>query len=63
MKVKVIEMFWDKYNTETLHKVNDVLDNITKERYSEIKELVEIIEIKKEEENSKKERKNLLEEC
>lgn len=62
MKVKVIEMFWDKYNPETLHKVNDVLENVTKERYSEIKELVEIIEIKKEE-NSKKERKNLLEEC
>lgn len=49
MKVKVIEMFWDKYNPKVLHKVNDVLENITEERYSEIKELVEIIENKKEE--------------
>ncbi|MBP3504708.1 MAG: hypothetical protein J6K18_06225 [Bacilli bacterium] len=49
MKVKVIEMFWDKYNPKTLHKVNDVLENVTDERYSEIKELVEIIENKKEE--------------
>lgn len=49
MKVKVIEMFWDKYNPKILHKVNDVLENITEERYSEIKELVEIIENKKEE--------------
>lgn len=49
MKVKVIEMFWDKYNPKVLYKVNDVLENITEERYSEIKELVEIIENKKEE--------------
>lgn len=49
MKVKVIEMFWDKYNPKVLHKVNDVLVNITEERYSEIKELVEIIENKKQE--------------
>lgn len=49
MKVKIIEMFWDKYNPKTLHKVNDVLENVTDERYSEIKELVEIIENKKEE--------------
>ena len=52
MKVKVIEMFWDKYNPKTLHKVNDVLENISKETYEEIKTLVEII---KEEKNSKKE--------
>ena len=59
MKVRVKTLFWDKYNPEVLHKVNDVLDNITEERYSEIKNLVEIIENNK----PKKERKNLLEGC
>lgn len=49
MKVKVIEMFWDKYNPKVLHKVNDVLESITEERYNEIKSLVEIIKKEKEE--------------
>lgn len=49
MKVKVIEMFWDKYNPKILHKVNDVLENVSEERYSEIKDLVQVIENKKEE--------------
>lgn len=60
MRVKVKEMFWDKYKPKTLHKVNDVLENITEKRYSEIKNLVEVIE---EDKNSKKERNNLLEGC
>ena len=46
MKVRVVVMFRDKYNLKIVHKVNDVLENITKERYEEIKDFVEIIEEK-----------------
>ena len=54
MKVKVIEMFRDKYNLKILHKVNDILENITEERFNEIKNFVEIIEEKNSEEIVKK---------
>lgn len=54
MKVKVVEMFWDKYNPKVLHKVNDVLENITKERYLEIQNLVEVIDNKIEEKTRRK---------
>jgi len=53
MKVKVIVMFRDKYDLKTLHKVNDIL-NITKERFEEIKDFVEIIEERNSEEIVKK---------
>ena len=53
MKVRVVEMFRDKYDLKTLHKVNDIL-NITKERFEEIKDFVEIIEEKNSEEIVKK---------
>lgn len=54
MKVRVKEMFRDKYNLKTLYKVNDILDNIKKERYNEIKNFVEIIEEENSEEIVKK---------
>lgn len=54
MDVKVIVMFRDKYDTKQLHKVNDIIKNITKERYNEIKDFVEIIKEKNSEEIVKK---------
>ena len=47
MKVKVKEIFRDKYNNK-VYKLKDELD-VTDERYEEIKQYVEIIE-----KNSKK---------
>lgn len=43
MKVKVISIFVDK-NTNERYELNKVLDNISEERYEEIKEFVKIIE-------------------
>ncbi len=54
MNVRVIEMFRDKYDPKHLHKVNDILKNITKERFNEIKDFVEIIKEKNSEEIVKK---------
>ena len=48
MKVKVIEMFRDKYNNKIVHKANDVLE-VSKKRYEETKQFVEIIEKNSEE--------------
>ena len=54
MKVRVVVMFRNKYNPKQLHKVNDILENITKERFNEIKDFVEIIEETNSEEIVKK---------
>lgn len=43
MKVKVISIFVDK-NTNERYELNKVFDNISEERYEEIKEFVKIIE-------------------
>lgn len=45
MKVKVISVFRDKHTKET-YKANDVIE-VSKERYNEIKQYVEIIKSKK----------------
>lgn len=42
MKVKVISIFKDKSNLKRIYKLNEELD-VSKERYEEIKEYVEII--------------------
>ncbi len=61
MKVKVVEKvgFTDKY-TKEFHKYGKILENITDERYAEIKQWVEKVENKTIEtpENSKKEEKD-----
>ena len=41
MKVKVVSVFIDKY-TKTKYKLGDEIE-VTKERYKEIKEFVEVI--------------------
>jgi hypothetical protein len=45
MKVKVVSIFRDK-NTKETYKLNDEIE-VSKERYNEIKEYVEIIKTKK----------------
>lgn len=45
MKVKVVNIFKDK-NTKEIYKVNDIIE-VSKERYNEIKDFVEIIKTKK----------------
>ena len=54
MNVRVIVMFRDKYDPKQLHRVGDVLKNITKERLNEIKDFVEVIEKTNSEEIVKK---------
>jgi hypothetical protein len=45
MKVKVISVFRDKY-TNKFHRVGDEIE-VSKERYKEIKDYVEVIKKKK----------------
>ena len=45
MKVRVVSIFTDKYTKKT-YKLGDVID-VSKERYREIKQYVEIIKEKK----------------
>ena len=43
MKVEVITRFKDKY-TKMWHNVDDILTNVSEDRYTEIKKFVKVIE-------------------